>query len=249
MEGNPSVPGPVDASGVERRTLERVKTAALAAGVHVSDEVIRGLGGGDALTVHEYPTTGGITLVLPQEVLVNAAFDEPFCAGTPLSLVATGDGYELRLDGDRIPVLDVLPLPGYLDAVDAAGRAVTDVAMSHADRVRLSPIAGCAYDCKFCDLPGHYATHSVEQVLAGLDVAIRDDVLPARHVLISGGSPGQNPKQQQYFRDICVAILRHVRDLRDELASPLQVDIMMSARRDGPDFVNEMVAEGSMGSH
>src|SRR5665213_2667872 len=44
------------------------------------------------------------------------------------------------------------PLPGYLDAVLSTGRSARDLVMSHGDRVRLSPIKGCVYDCGFCDL-------------------------------------------------------------------------------------------------
>jgi hypothetical protein len=229
----------------EREDLEKVKTVALACGVRIAPSVLSDLGGLSALTVHEYPTTAGITVLLPQDVLVNAPFDEPYCASSPLELTAAGGRLELRLDDVRVEVLEVLPLPGYLDVRDHRGRAVGDVAMSHGDRVRLSPIDGCAFNCDFCDLPGRYRPRSVEQILSALDIALEDEALPARHILISGGSPGQAPTQQDYFRDVCVAVLHHVR--ASPRKSPLSVDIMMSARKDGPAFVDEMVAEGVHG--
>jgi hypothetical protein len=109
--------------------------------------------------------TGGITLVLEQDVLVNAPFDEPYCAESRLALVGSEGQFELRLDGLVVPVLDILPLPGYLDEVDDEGRAVADVAMSHGDRIRLSPIEGCAFDCSFCDMGGRYVRRSPEQIM------------------------------------------------------------------------------------
>ena len=230
-----------------RPLLEDVKIVALATGLRIADDVLQRYGGHDALTVHEYATTGGVTLVLPDDVLVNAPFDEPFCAASPLELVNAGDGLELRLGDRAVAVERLLPLPGYLGARTADGELAAATTMSHADRIRVSPIDGCAYDCGFCNLPGQYLRHPVERVLAGIDVALRDDALPARHLLISGGSPSRAQSQLDYFRDLCVGVLRHVRGVTDGRAGGFTVDIMMSARADGPDFVEQMAEEGCDG--
>lgn len=230
-----------------RADLERVKGAALAQGVRVEQGALEELGGPAALTVHEYPTTGGITLVLEQGVLVNAPFDEPYCAESPLTLSGSEGRFELRLDDLVVPVLDTLPLPGYLSEMDDAGHPVADVAMSHGDRVRLSPIEGCAFDCSFCDMGGRYVPRPPEQIVAALEVALDDEALPARHVLISGGSPGWAPAAQDYFREVCVTVIRRARELSATREFPLTVDIMMSGRKDGPEFVERMVEEGVNG--
>jgi radical SAM superfamily enzyme YgiQ (UPF0313 family) len=230
-----------------RTELEAVKTVALAQGVRIQDGALRDLGGPDALTVHEYPTTGGITLVLEQEVLVNAPFDEPYCAESPLRLSASEGRFELRLDGLVVPVQDTLPLPGYLNALDGSGRAIDEVAMSHGDRIRLSPIEGCAFDCSFCDMGGRYVPRSPERIVAALEAALDDRALPARHVLISGGSPGWAAAEQDYYREVCVAVIDRARELSATRDAPLTVDIMMSARKDGPEFVDRMVEAGVNG--
>ena len=136
----------------DQRFIERVKATALATGLRISESLLTELGGPDRLTVHEYATTGGVTLELPHGVLVNAPFDEPSCASTPLRLERVDGAIALVLDLDWVPVRRILPLPGYLAATDEAGSRVTDTVMSHADRVRVSPIVGCVYDCHFCDL-------------------------------------------------------------------------------------------------
>jgi hypothetical protein len=232
---------------VTRADLEWVKTVALAQGLRIQGDALADLGGSDAVTVHEYPTTGGITLVLEQEVLINAPFDEPYCTDSPLELLRSKESFALRLDDAIVPVLGVLPLPGYLSAVDREGHAVADVAMSHSDRVRLSPIDGCAFDCSFCDMGGRYLPRSPEQIIAALEIALADDALPARHILVSGGSPGWALAEQNYFKDACIAVIRHARALSAMRDSPLTVDIMMSARKDGPEFVDRMVEEGVHG--
>jgi hypothetical protein len=228
----------------DRALLERIKTIALSLGLRIADDLLAVLGGEHQLTVHEYATTGGVTLVLPHGVLVNAPFDEPFCARSPLELVTARAGMALRLDGDEVPVLALQPLPGYIGAVAADGRRVDATTMSHADRIRVSPIDGCSYNCSFCNLPGSYTPHSLAQITAALDVALHDEILPTRHMLISGGSPSKQPRQQDYFKATCLGILRHVQQVTADRAELFPVDIMMSARPDGPEFVEELVAAG-----
>ncbi|HEX4805899.1 MAG TPA: radical SAM protein, partial [Conexibacter sp.] len=139
-------------------------------------------------------------------------------------------------------------LPGYLDAVDAHGDRVAETTMSHADRIRVSPIAGCAYDCRFCDLAAdRYRTREPAQILAGIDVALADRSLPPRHLLISGGSPARGERHLAYFDEACRRIVRHVRAATAAWPEPFEIDIMMSARADGPGFVDRMVDEGVTG--
>lgn len=233
--------------GAARDLLERVKLVALTSGVRVGPTVLQELGGPESLTVHEYATTGGITLELPFDVLVNAPFDAPYNAVSPLELRGTGDRLELRLAHESVPIVRVVPLPGYLGAVDDRGEPIADVAMSHADRVRLSPIVGCAYDCSFCDLAKvRYAPRPLDQILRALEVARADAALPPRHVLISGGSPPlRHAPGQQYYETICLGVLEHVSAMGD--LPQLDVDIMMSARADGVEFVERMVRAGVNG--
>jgi hypothetical protein len=227
-------------TATELRTIERLKTHCLAHGLTLTPAALAVLSanGKERLTVHEYATTGGVTLELPEGVLVNAPFDEPFCANSDVTLDADSDGRLWLTDpAGVVEVVQYLHLPGYLDAVDAKGRRVTDTVMSHADRIRLSPFVGCAYDCKFCDLGEFaYAGRPSEQLLAALDVAMADDRLPARHVLISGGSPRKVHYEE--FVDTCVDIIR---------TCPLPVDIMMSPMVDGTRAIDRLVDAGVAG--
>ncbi|MBE2318358.1 hypothetical protein DVA67_020420 [Solirubrobacter sp. CPCC 204708] len=231
---------------LSRLALEEVKIAALASGVRIAPAVLEQLGGTQHLTVHEYATTGGITLLLGEDVYVNAPFDEPFCAASPLELVHGADGaLVLRLGELTVEVVTVLPLPGYLSARDPRGRLVAETTMSHADRIRVSPLVGCVYDCAFCDLaPLRYQPREAEQILAGIDVALRDDALPPRHLLISGGSPARGQRHQDGFEAVCRAVVEHVQRVAGH---DFEVDVMMSARPDGPAFVDRMVDAGVHG--
>lgn len=222
-----------------------MKTTALAAGVQIDAGILDELGGENALTIHEYSTTGGITLQLADRVIVNAPFDEPFCEHSPLRLTRDSGTLALELGDVVVPVVRVIPLPGYLDIVDDQGRPVRDTVMSHADRIRISPIVGCAFNCGFCDLADlRYRPRPIEQLLSAIDVALEDEALPPTHLLISGGSPGRAPAQQRYFEETCLAIAAHVRHRRPD---GFEVDIMMTPIREGAAFVERMVDAGVTG--
>jgi hypothetical protein len=223
---------------VDRELLESVKIGCLSTGVRIDDAAMRFLGASnDLLSIHEYPTTGGLTLELPGSVYVNAPFDEWFCAEASVALAMGSDGLELVHRGARVPVVRQLPLPGYIGEVDEHGDRFDQVAMSHADRVRVSPIVGCAFDCQFCDLPAErYEIRSAERLLSAVDRARADEALPVRHALISGGSPRRTHYQR--FEEICVEVVRN---------AGIPVDVMMSPMIGDDGFVERLAAAGVAG--
>jgi radical SAM superfamily enzyme YgiQ (UPF0313 family) len=181
-------------------------------------------GGTEPFAIREYATTGGVTLVFDEDAYVNAPYDEAFCRDAEAVLTydaGSTEPFVVRFRGEAVPAA-VLPLPGYLRTEDSRGRAVVDTAYSHADRVRISPIAGCTFSCKFCDTAGkRYIRHPVEQMLKAFEVAKADTALPVRHALISGGTPG--PKDYDYFADVCQKLIG---------CAGIPVDMMMAPRHD-----------------
>ncbi len=193
-------------------------------------------GGKVPLTIHEYATTGGITLELEGGIFINAPFDEWYCAEAEPSLeLNPGNGQlEVQFSGERFPAR-ALPLPGYLDEKDALGRPVKDTSMSHADRVRISPIYGCSFSCQFCDFVGKkYLKRPLEQILAGFESACQDTVLPTRHAMISGGTP--SPLDYGYLDDIFEQVIR---------TSGMPVDVMLAPRKD--DIIDRLANWGIHG--
>lgn len=228
-----------DTSSFDRPTIERLKATALAEGVRLSPEAERLLSedGQKPLTVHEYATTGGITVVVPGDVYVNAPFDDWYCAESSVVVDVLDGSLVMRSEAATLPITRVLPLPGYLDVIDASGHRAADTVMSHGDRLRLSPIVGCAYDCAFCDLAGErYERRDADQLIAAMQVALADEVLPVRHALISGGSPGR--RHLSWFEETCSSIAE---------ACPVPVDIMMASIPGDPGFVDRMVDAGVTG--
>lgn len=226
-------------SEAEKSRLERLKATLLTGGLKVGRDAHVALTGDvdGPLTQHEYPTTGGLTLDLGSSVLVNAPVDEWYCDLAD---------HELRVEEDHLVIVDAggevhpvhghVPLPGYLESSTAYG-LVTSTAFSHADRVRLSPIDGCAYRCDYCDMPAvAYERHDVDVLLAALEVALADPTLPPRHVMISGGSP--RARHVDWFEEVVLGVAS---------ACPLPLDVMMSAIPDRADLVDRLVDGGVTG--
>lgn len=213
--------------------IEHLKIACLSYGVRVTGSVLASLGGPDALTVHEYATTGGIAL-RAAGVYINAPFDDPQCVASPVSLREVNQGFALEHAGEQFPVEAILPLPGYLGRRLSTGRLASDLVMSHCDRVRLSPIKGCVYSCGFCDLGEmRYERRQLAELREGLELALADALLPAHHVLISGGSPG--PRHIEWFNDLCFDIIRYC---------PLPVDVMFAPQHLAGETIDRLVDAG-----
>lgn len=216
--------------------LLRLKVHVMANGLDVTQSAVDVLSrDGRPLTIHEYATTGGITLRIG-DLFLNAPFDEWYCERSRAQMDVIGGELVVRFAGDEHGC-EVLPLPGYLDSVNARGESVTATTMSHADRIRISPISGCAWDCHFCDMPSsRYSRHSVEELLASIEVARRDPYLPAQHMLISGGSPG--PAHTAWFDDMVQGVLA---------GCDLPTDVMMGARAGSLDYLERFVDAGVVG--
>ena len=148
------------------------------------------------LTLADYATTSGITLVLGDDVWVNAPLvdhNPNFVSAPTAELDVEDDGFAIRSNGDLFFVKPV-PVPDYHDERNSSEEPYTSYAITHADRVRISPIQGCGMVCTFCDLPYQmrYRRMRIDGLVDSVARALQDETLPARHVLISGGTPKED---------------------------------------------------------
>jgi radical SAM family protein len=175
---------------------QRLKIDLMTQGMSVSlsaREALMGCEGLRPLTLADYASTSGVALEIGEDIWVNAPISEynsNFVTEPSLTLDHQGDGFFIRGKGIEIRV-NPLPVPGYYNERLTSGRLITDFAITHTDRVRISPIQGCSYVCTFCDLPydKRYEKMPVEGLIQSVRRALEDEVLPAHHVLISGGVP------------------------------------------------------------
>jgi len=177
-------------------TLQRLKIELMAEGMSVSPEARRALSGHDGLrplTLADYASTSGVILVLGEDIWVNvpiADHNANFVTTPTFTLDHQDEGFLLRGQDMEVPVKPV-PVPSYHNERLPSGRLITDFAITHTHRVRISPIQGCSYVCTFCDLPydKRYEKMPIEGLIQSVQRALEDPVLPARHILISGGVP------------------------------------------------------------
>lgn len=173
------------------------------------------------LTAADYASTSGITLKLEDDVWVNAPVEEHnpnFVTDTVYSLVVDDAG--LWVEGSGLSSRAWFWVqPEFHGRTNADGVPYNSLGFAHTDRVRVSPIEGCAFTCKFCDLPYEYRYRAkeVDPLLELVSVALNDPIQPAAHVLISGGTPRE--QHHEYVREVYKTIIEQFPDT--------PVDVMM----------------------
>jgi hypothetical protein len=208
----------------ELSTTERFKLALLAEGLTISDRALRHLNEcnkGRALTPADYASTSGIILELDGHVWVNvpiADHNANFVTASRFVLDHDGSILVVRDSDIEVPAAFWLS-PSYHTQVSVNGASYNNYVFTHADRARLAPIQGCGMVCKFCNIPyeDRYATKPVPNLLDALETALADPVQPARHVLISGGTP--RLRDLHYLPEVYEAVMQRF--------PGLSVDIMM----------------------
>ena len=204
---------------------ERLKFALWAEGLTLSTAAARELdrlSHGRPITPADYASTSGLILRLEDDVWINApiAYYNPnFVTNPPFALDLDADGFNVRGNGLVVRAGVWLP-PLYHGENNSWGESYNSYAFTHADRVRISPIEGCAITCTFCDLPYEfkYRRKRIEGIVNSVRRALGDDLQPAHHVLISGGTP--RVEDYNYLRDVYNSVL--------ESFPGLPIDIMMA---------------------
>lgn len=220
------------------------------------------------LTLADYASTSGVSLVLDSDVWVNA----PIATYNPNFVFEPA--HELRLDGGQLLVrhkttgletpAKFVPVPAYHNQVNGHGEPYTAFVHTHTDRARLSPVRGCAMRCTFCDIPyefkGKYWPKPIVKLLEAAARAFDDPVQPASHFLISGGTPGKRDYEylKQTYRclisafegidvDIMMVPMPEIIDL-DELAeigvNELSLNVEIWDRETARRIMPEKYAQG-----
>ena len=207
---------------------EELKLEVLAHGIHVTDaartEWDQRYGG--PLTLAEYASTSGVALHTAAGVWFNAPYLEPFAINNArVEFDFDGDAFVLSWN-ERSTVVEPTPVAAYHHKNFDDGvrkNPYTRIGVTHTDRCRVSPVEGCAWVCTFCNLPYdfRYAKMRKEELLEVIRVATHDPLSPARHVLVSGGTP--KAADEEWIDDIYF-------HLAAEAGVP--VDVMMPARHD-----------------
>lgn len=205
---------------------QRLKFQILEHGLDISDsaaDYLRGLIASDALTPADYASTSGIILLLDDDVWVNAPisnFNPNFVQAATARLDVEANQTLVVRSTDIVCRAKFWLPPTYHEAHADDGWKPTDFVFTHGDRARVSPIRGCSMRCQFCNLPyeSKYGTKPLDPMLSAIHKAMSDPRQPARHLLISGGTPSR--RDIDYLQSVYEAILLGFPDI--------DIDIMMA---------------------
>ena len=175
---------------------EHLKVELMTHGLTITEEashVLKGQNGTRPMTLADYASTSGITLEIDSDIWVNAPikdFNPNFVSQSPFRLEFREDQFFVCSDALEVKAKPI-PVPSYYDKTASTGEQYILYAITHTDRVRVSPIEGCSFGCSFCDssFKYKYRKKSIEGLIEAVRVALQDPVLPARHIMISGGTP------------------------------------------------------------
>jgi len=174
-------------------------------------DALRQLYGDRELTPHDYASTSGIILKLEEDVWVNAPierYNPNFVAESPFSLSFSDERFVVAGRG-LTSTAAFWPQPAYHGTSNDYG-PLNNYVVTHGDRGRLSPIRSCSMTCTFCNIPyddplSDYDLKPVPALLAAARTALEDPDQPARHLLISGGTP--KPRDIGWMREMYAAVI------------------------------------------
>jgi len=204
--------------------IEKIKIRLIAEGIKITSEAKQELTkNGEPLSLFEYPTTSGVTLILGKNIYINTRFTGKHIKPKIL-LDYIKDVYYLIDKNIKIRV-NVLLVPRYFDKKLDSGILVRDMIMSHADRMRINPISGCSFRCKFCDAHAeNYQKNDIKDIIKSIKVVMKDKNIKSKHLLISGGTPLK--KDYEYIDDVYEKVTKFLKKKN------IPVDVMMSPRMD-----------------
>lgn len=152
---------------------------------------------------NDYATTGGVVLEMDGRVYANVPVkygNTPFC-------IDYADGrFVVKMEEKEAAVsVRIMPVPQFAlnNILLDNGTPVRDLVMTHADRLRISPVHGCSYHCQFCTCNNQrYREIPCEDLNQAVQIALADPYNRPRHILISGGTPDATECAYTYLNEV-----------------------------------------------
>lgn len=198
---------------------QRLKFGLLGNGLHVTvraRDMLADLTGDGRLSSADYASTSGIILQLDDDTWVNAPiidFNPNFVTDSQYRLDYV-DGFVVH--GETLESsASIWRRPRFHGTHGPYGE-LNNLVVTHTDRARLSPLRSCAMKCSFCNIPfddplEFYRFKPLDAAIHAVQTAVDDPIQPARHLLISGGTP--KPKDAERLGQLYTAVIKAFPDL------------------------------------
>lgn len=160
--------------------------------------------------------SGGLDIILPLNIFVNVPVVEAFSSTSTLCLDYTNELlFYIQKDNRLISKIQLVPTPEYYskETSDGCEQMKRIGQMCSADRFCYGMTGpGCSFwrksdRCKFCSIGNNYsadaAAKKVEHLMEVLDAAVNDKILPAKHILLGGGTPPTDDMGAVLAADLC----------------------------------------------
>lgn len=199
------------------RSIALLKFELLASGLKIAPGARRFMHSAKAPIRTRSGASGGLDIVLPHDVFVNCPVVEHFAAQSTLVLDYLSDTLVIKRNGEILCPVELQPIPHYYDLDTSDGVPMVKVGqICSGDRFCYGMTGPfCVfwrtdYRCKFCSIglnKDRDATRkTIPQMLETLAAAVEDPALPARHVLIGGGTPNIEDAGAVLAAELCEAI-------------------------------------------
>lgn len=222
----------------------KLKLELMYSGINIEEKSLQMLNANNYFN-KEYITTSGI-IINYEDIYINT----PINSQSNYKLIYDNSWKIILEEETIVPNINLLLPPQYALNREKLedGNLVTEYVNTHADRIRIQPIGGCANNCKFCTcntIP--YIRHDIGQLDRSFNIARKEGKGLVRHAFLSGGSPKDKKEDYEYMTKVYTHFAQNYKDM--------DFDIMMAPRgftdskdvRDYPSYIKYLDEIGIYG--
>lgn len=203
------------------RRLAMIKFELLARGIRISDEADERFWNVKNPMRTRSGASGGLDVLLPHDVYVNAPTKEKFVRESPMVLEFKNSEFFISKGGEYLCPTELLPVPLYYEKRTKDGSEYMSRIgqMCNADRFCYGMTGpGCQFwhqerRCRFCSIGDNYdgdaARKKAKHMIEVLGEAISDPRQPAKHVMLGGGTPPGEDMGAVLASELCREIKAH----------------------------------------
>lgn len=201
------------------KNLQKIKIKLITNGVNFEPKALRYLykNFGEKFYNDDYVTTTGIMIELGYNYYITSHINNK----SSFKIILEQNNFMLTQKNFKQPIKIWQPWACMTKNIDQKTYNLlkSNMAASHFDRVRISPIKGCNNHCAFCSMNAiKYQKNSIEDLETCLKYFLKDNRVT--HILITGGSPKQS--DLEYLTEVYEYFCKKF--------SKYNIDVMMTPR-------------------
>lgn len=198
-------------------SIGQLKFELLSKGIRISEKIEKKNNSSGDIIRTRSGASGGLNIVLPREIYVNVPVNESFATGTNLILDLQDDKFMVFRDDNPLAEIKIQSLPEYYNYSTGNGIPLSMIGqMCSNDRFCYGMTgAYCRFwkadlRCKYCSIglnnKQDASGKTIDNFIEALSYAVEDPLIPAKHILIGGGTPMSEDMGAVLASDLCRAV-------------------------------------------